>query len=286
MDTARLIGYFSDPEISEVAGVAASGANAVAMGQYCIMEHWNDSNAGNPAGSTAQFTGAMQAARQKGLKILLKPIIDCNSYVGDPNTAGWRTAINPTNMAEWIEDYFTKCFAPYLHLVDMVAVHTELGTISSTYPEYMIGLIEQIRLGGFSGPVTTSNDFDPNSSPYWTALDCIGGDAYPTIRTDSKADAVADWSGLAQQAAVAHTQTGCNIIFGELCANLGASMTAAQYEVVYDAFWEVFGPLDYFAGAFLWRWPQNGSTPPGPLMTRYASGRSSYPTCQTPAAAL
>jgi hypothetical protein len=284
MEATRLVGYFSDPEISEITGVAHSGANAVAMGPYCIMEHWNDSNAGRPVGSVAQFTQAMQSARAQGLRILLKPIIDCSSYRGDPDRAGWRAAIDPADIDAWMTDYYAKCFEPYLGLVDMVAVHTELVTISATYPAQMISLIQQIRFAGFSGPIATSNDLNPLSSPYWTALDIIGGDAYPSIRSDSMSHAVADWTALAEQAAVAHTQTGCNIMFGELLANYGSRQTPYQNSLVYQAFWEVFGNLPYFAGAFAWRWPQNGTTPAPSLMSSLSGGLKSYPTYVAPGA--
>jgi hypothetical protein len=285
MTASRYVGWFCDPEVEEVSGVARSGANAVALGPYSIMSKWNDADVGAVVGPTAQMTSAMQAARAQGLKVVLKPIIDCASYAGDPNPAGWRAVINPSNISAWMQDYWAKCFRPYLGLVDVVAIHTELATISATYPQSFIELIQEIRMAGFSGPITTSNDLNPLSSPYWTALDMIGADAYPAVRTDSLAHAVADWTPLAQQGAVASAQTGCNIFFGELAANYGIAMTSAQTNLVYEAFWEVFGPLGFWAGAIAWRWPQNGTTPPVALMSSFAGGRAAHPTYRVPEAA-
>jgi hypothetical protein len=168
-------------------------------------------------------------------------------------------------------------------LVDVVAIHTELAIISSLYPEHFIELIQEIRMAGFSGPITTSQDFDPLGCPYWPALDWIGGDAYPTIRTDTVAHAARDWQLIAEQAAVAYGQTGCNLFFGELCPNYGQAMTVAQTTVVYGAFWEVFGALDYWAGGVAWRWPQDGSTPSAELLSGLADGlaqSSSYNALQ------
>lgn len=282
--TERYVGWFCDPVIAEVTGMAKGGANAVAMGPYCIMSHWNDSNAGTPVGTNGQFISAMQSARQQGLKVVLKPIIDCNSYAGEPNTANWRASINPANMSLWIEDYYAKCFQPFLDLVDMIAIHTELVTISANYPSEMVNLIEQIRMAGFSGPITTSSDFDPANCLYWTALDCIGGDAYPTIRTDSVAHAVADWTPLAQQAQVAATQTGCNTLFGELCPNIGATLSNQQITTMWQGFWEVFGPMPSWAGAVAWRWPQDGSTPAASYMSSFTAGIATSPSYVQPQA--
>jgi Glycoside Hydrolase Family 113 len=284
MAATRFVGWFCDPEVAEVAAIAKSGANAVALGPYSIMAKWNDSDAGTVVAPSTQMVAALQAARAHGLKVVLKPIIDCRSYAGDPNPAGWRAAINPSNIAAWMQDYWVKCFRPYLSLVDVVAIHTELATISAIYPQNFIELIQEIRLAGFSGPVTTSNDFNPLSSPYWTALDMIGGDAYPEIRMDTVAHAAADWAPLAQQAAVANAQTGCNVFFGELAPNAGTAMTAAQTSVVYQAFWEVFGPLEFWAGAIAWRWPQNGGTPPAALISGFAGGRAAHPSYLAPQA--
>jgi hypothetical protein len=281
----RYVGWFCDPVLTEVAGVAKSGANTVAMGPYCIMPAWNSSTVGTLTGSTeAEYVAAMQSARAKGLKIVLKPIIDCSTYVGDPNSAGWRAAINPANISTWMESYWTTCFQPYLALVDVIAIHTELVTVSALYPSNFIELIQEIKMAGFSGPITTSNDFDPLDCPYWTALDWMGADAYPTIRTDTLAHAVADWTVLAQQAAVANAQTGLNAFFGELCANIGVAQTSAQTALVYQAFWEVFGPLEYWAGAVGWRWPQNATTPPAALMAGLISGLAAQPSFTTPQA--
>jgi len=284
--TSRYVGWFSDPELSEIAGIAKSGANSVAMGPYCVMSHWNAPNVGSMVGTTTQFLQAMSAARARGLKVVLKPIIDCSSYAGDLDTAGWRAAINPSNIASWIQDYWAKCFQPFLAHVDVVAIHTELATVSALYPNNFIELIEEIRMAGFSGPITTSNDLDPLGCRYWTALDWIGADAYPAIRSKSMADAVADWTSLAQQAAVVNTQTGCNIYFGEFCPNIGVSMSSAQAAVVYQAFWEVFGPLEFWAGVIGWRWPQNGSAPSAVLTAGLATGLAARPTFVTPLANL
>jgi hypothetical protein len=280
----RYVGWFCDPGVAEVKGIASTGANAVAMGPYCVMPGWDYATIGRNVGRESQWVTAMEQARRSGVRVVLKPIIDCTSYTGDPIGEGIRSYISPSNMSSWIQSYWETCFRPYLALVDVVAIHTELSYISSAYPQHFIELIQEIRLGGFSGPITTSNDFNPLSSPYWTALNWIGGDAYPGIRTDSMADAVADWTTVAQQAAVAHAQTGCNVFFGELGANYGQAMTGSQTSLVYQAFWEVFGPLDYWAGAIGWRWPQNGNSPPSAMSQGLVSGLSAWPSFTSPQA--
>lgn len=270
--TKRFVGWFADPVISYMSAMAAAGANAVSMGPYCRMKQWNDPTVGAMAGTPSQFIQAMQYARSKGLQVVLKPIVDSDSYQGDPNHSGFRAGINPSNITSWMSSYWTTCFKPYLPYVDAVAIHTELGTISSLYPGQIISLIQEIRMAGFAGPITTSQDFDPLGAPYWNSLDWIGGDAYPTIRTDSLSHAVTDWQTIAQQAAVANGQTGCATYFGELCPNIGKPMSAAQITTVYKAFWEVFGPLDYWAGVGIWRWPQDGSSPAPAVMTGVTGG--------------
>ena len=139
-------------------------------------------------------------------------------------------------------------------------------------------------MGGFSGPITTSNDLDPLNCRYWTALDWIGADMYPTIRTDSTSHAVADWQALAQQASVVSAQTGCNIFFGELCPNIGKSMSSAQTSLVYETLWDVFGPLPFWTGAVGWRWPQNGLAPSAGLTSGLITGLRARPSFSAPSA--
>lgn len=280
----RFVGWFADPNTSYVDGIVAAGANAVAMGPYCRMTNWNDSDVGSMVGTQAQYTQAMQYARSKGLRVVLKPIIDCLNYSGDPYNSGFRTSIYPAGISAWMSSYWATCFAPYLAYVDAIAIHTELAAISAAYPSEFISLIREIRLGGFAGPITTSQDFNPLGARYWSSLDWIGGDAYPTIRTDSLSNAVVDWQAVADQAAVVNGQTGCGVYFGELCPNYGSSMTAQQISLVYGAFWEVFGPLDYWSGVSVWRWPQDGSTPPQAAMTTLVSGLRTDSSYTAPAA--
>jgi hypothetical protein len=280
----RYVGWFSDPTVASVTAIAKSGANSVSLGPYCIMTKWNDAKLGWVNASVAQYTHVIKQARALGLKVILKPMVDCDSYRGDPVSIGFRAALNPSNIASWMQDYWTKCFQPYLSLVDVVAVHTELATISFLYPNSFLELIQEIRMAGFSGPITTSQDFDPLGCPYWTALDWIGGDAYPTIRPDTLTHAVADWSVVAQQAAVVHAQTGCNVAFGELCPNYGTTLTDTQTALVYEAFWEVFGPLDYWTGAVAWRWPQDSSTPGSARMAGLVRGLPATPAYASPQA--
>ncbi len=276
MTSPRLVGWFADPSSTYVDGIAATGANAVSMGPYCVMNYWDDSTVGSIAGNPAQLVSAMRRARASGLKVVLKPIIDCLNYRGDPDTSGYRAAINPADIGEWMSSYWATCFQPYLPFVDVVAVHTELATISMLYPANIVELIQEIRMAGFSGPITTSQDFDPSGAPYWSALDWIGADAYPTIRTDSVVNAVADWNALAEGGAVAHGATGCSTYFGEVCPNLGVTMSARQLSTVYQAFWEVFGPLEYWAGMGVWRWPQDGTAPAPALIAGVVSGLQPY----------
>ncbi|MCL2394072.1 MAG: hypothetical protein FWC87_05215 [Acidimicrobiaceae bacterium] len=284
MKATRLVGWFADAVPSYIDGIAAVGANSVALGPYYVMKNWNDSDIGKTARDAAAFISTAQYARSLGLQVVWKPIIDCDSYVGDPYDTGFRTGILPANMELWMQDYIAKCWEPFVELMDVAAVHTELSTISSLYGESFIELIAWLRSAGFSGPVTTSADFTPIDCPYWACLDWIGGDAYPTIRTDTMANAVEDWTALAQQAAVAHAQTGCGIYFGELAANAGVTLNPAQIQTIYASFWEVFGPLDWWTGLSYWRWPFSSSPPPASLTTAVTGGLRSYPDCELPAA--
>lgn len=277
MRATRLVGWFSDPVPAFADAILATGANSVSMGPYYVMANWNDSDVGTTAGSAESLIGAALYARSRGLKVVWKPIIDCNNYEGDPYNSDFRTSILPTDIERWMDDYIAKCWQPFIGLMDVAALHTELTAISTSFAAQFIQLISWLRSAGFSGPVTTSADLTPLNCPYWASLDWIGGDAYPTIRTDTYADAVEDWTALAEQAMVAHSQTGCGIYFGELAANLGVTLNPAQIQLVYRAFWQVFGPLDWWTGLGFWRWPEDSSSPPAALTTSVAAGLQSYP---------
>lgn len=284
MRTPRLVGWFADPVRSYVDGIVASGANSISMGPYQVMSSWDASDAGSSATDAATYLSVARYAKTLGLQVVWKPIVDCDSFAGDPYVTGFRNAILPADMDLWMQDYLAKCWRPFVGVFDVAAIHTELSTMSTRYGARFIELISWLRSAGFTGPVTTSSDFNPLASPYWASLDWIGGDAYPTIRTDRPSHAVADWRGLADQALLVHAQTGCGVYFGELAANAGATQSPAQTELVWNAFWEVFGPLDWWTGFGYWRWPQDSSTPPQPLMASLAAGLQSYPEYDRPAA--
>ena len=65
-----------------------------------------------------------------------------------------------------------------------------------------------------------------------------------------------------------------------------ADVFADKTALVYGAFWEVFGPLEYWSGVGAWRWPQDGSTPAAALISGLTGGLSrngSYTTQQAAA---
>jgi hypothetical protein len=122
-------------------------------------------------------------ARQRGLKVLLKPHVD-------PLDSHWRGEIGPDFTPEdWVA-WFSSYREFILHYTriaeetdcEMFSVGCELNTTVSHESEWR-DIIADVR-AIFDGPLVYADDqaeSNPNAVTWWDAMDFIGQDAYPTL---------------------------------------------------------------------------------------------------------
>lgn len=148
-----------------------------------------------PAGRAAprrRIAGAIDAARQAGLRVTLRPYLDRLD-------GGWRGQIAPGSIRRWFQSYerFILEFARVAqkHGVNTFVVGSEMVSISGQSARWK-GLVKRVR-SRFHGTVTYQANWDEAGRlKWWNALDAISISAYyPLTRTPSPsvADIVTGW---------------------------------------------------------------------------------------------
>ena len=263
----RQFGFFCDPSAPLVDQVAATGVGGISMGPYFSEQQSTDSNVGTLVNaSESTIIGQMERARANGLRVTSKPMIDAQSY---PDGGGWRAYLSPADPLAWFNDYWTRGIEPYLGASDSLIVYTELNTISAKYPDLWRGLIAKIRQAGFTGPISSDADLSTTTTPWYAALDWLGGSFYPSIDLSTDFTALRDWRTVAAQMGSAHQVTGLPIFMGEV--GVAGISTAWQVRWI-ETMGEVLGPESWWAGLSYWRWSQDPSNVMAPETQRAFAG--------------
>ena len=127
------------------------------------------------------------AAHQRGISVMVRPLMDDTNIIAATNGAQWRGTVSPTDPAAWFQNYLTTVILPYAGLsgIDMFDVGSELTTLGFTYPDRWSTLISTLR-STYQGERLTFSSTDwyglpGQSQPYPSfapALDLIGVDAF------------------------------------------------------------------------------------------------------------
>jgi hypothetical protein len=230
---------------------------------------------------------AIARAQALGLKVMLKPHVDCQN--GD-----WRGNIVPDPAGEWFRSYrrFILHYAQIAESLgcEQLCVGTELDNTTNGHESEWRAIIDSVR-ARFTGPITYAANWDSYRSkvPFWSAVDEVGIDAYfPLTGTNNPTvpQLVSAWnnSWLPDIEAL-QSQVQKPILLTEIgyrsvdSANIrpwdygmqGPVDTAEQRDC-YDAAFQVFWSKPWFRGFFWWNWEpspnqggpdNNGYTPFG-----------------------
>lgn len=253
---------------ADVTAMRAAGFNTVTTGNYNLIQRWDDSHVGvDKSGSNASTIAAYSGAKRAGMKVVSKTLIDpysSSAFAGDPDNRGWRATFRPADMSAWGDDLYEQLIAPALPYCDMILMETELQDIANDprAPAIFANLVARIRKA--APHVIISNSGNEFVTGWSQLLDWVGVDIYwPMTDVDSFAQCVTDWQKLADQMFTVWNKTGKPIYFGELnVAGLGQTLvngvptayTDSQWLNTHRAFFNVMGPLPYFAGFTWWRW--------------------------------
>lgn len=215
-----------------------------------------------------------KTARQKGLKIMIKPQIWFHHgyYTGD------YTLDTEQNWKAWEKNYesFILDYAQLADSVnaDMFCIGTELKNFVQERPAFWIGLISKIKKV-YSGPLTYAGNWDNFSRiPFWSSLDYIGIDAYFPLsesRTPSVEELEQGWKPVINEIEQVVRKAKRPVIFTEFgykSVDFAAarpwehrsseSVNLEAQKNGYEALFKVFYAKLWFKGGFLWNWyPKN-----------------------------
>lgn len=157
--------------------LAATGADSVALIPVWYMET-GESAAIAPTDQTASdasVIAAIRRAKALGLKVVLKPHVNCRD--GRPTPA-----IHPRDAKAWFASYrnfllhYAKIAAD--EQADLLVVGVELLTMAPRHKAEWEAMIADAR-AAYHGPMTyAANWYDFELVPFWGALDYVGVDAY------------------------------------------------------------------------------------------------------------
>jgi hypothetical protein len=275
---------FSSPTFQQsLRNLAATGANYVTLDIPLYQTNVNTTDV-QDAGNTptaASLTSAIQLAHSLGMHVMIKFSV----YPGDGQ---WEAYINPTDRDTWFNNY-QSTITPFVQLaqadgVEEICIGTELIDMStdssnSTNAAHWEALIAAIR-GMYSGKLTYGanwgdvNGFadEKDHISWWPSLDYIGIDAYFDLSGDgSVSSLMSSWdswnkSNIGPLQAqygkpVLFTEIGYKSIFDSYTdpwnSGESGSPDEAQQANDYQALFEYWDQVPYFAGVQLWDWSSN-----------------------------
>lgn len=214
----------------------------------------------------------IQKAHDQGLKVMVKPQLwSATEWVGE-------LSFDTEDNWDIFEKNYTMFIMDWVHIaadmeVEMFCIGTELAKFVQHRPNYWNNLIADIRQV-YTGQLTYASNWDKYQAvPFWSALDCIGVDAYfPLIpdKTPSVCHIIEAWKPykeelynytVEQQKPILFAEFGylsldaCAYKTWELEANMKTtSMNEEAQANALQALFEVFGTEEWWLGGFQWKW--------------------------------
>jgi hypothetical protein len=141
--------------------------------------------------SYAPTTGEMQtfvtAAHQRGMSVMVRPLMNDGNIIAATNGAQWRGTVAPSDPTAWFTAYYNTILLPFASLngLDAVDIGSELTTLAFTYPDRWTTLISNLRAVRPGVRVTYSSvdwyaipgGYQPYPS-FAPSLDLLGVDAF------------------------------------------------------------------------------------------------------------
>jgi hypothetical protein len=233
----------------------------------------------NNTPTDASLVTAIQEAHSLGLMVTLKPHVD-------PNDGNWRAFIDPTNRAEWFQNYdvYLKHYAQIAQAngVEQYVIGTELidmtsATHNSSNTAYWDGLISDVR-SMYSGQLGYAANWGPTGSVldeknqigFWDKLDFAGLDAYYPLSTatdDSVPSLEAAWAVNGPDVQAFAAKVNKPLIITEIGyqSTKDSYLAPGNYQTsngvddsgqanAYQAFFSYWSSSNLLKGIYLWEW--------------------------------
>ncbi len=214
--------------------------------------------------------GCTQFAREKGLKVFLKPHIWFfhGAYTGDfelSSEEDWQ--VWEQNYMNYILDF--ALLADSLD-IEVFSIGVELKNFVHNRPEFWNVLADTVKKV-YKGKITYSANWDNyNNIPFWNKMDFMGINSYFPLsdkKTPTLEDLLIGWEEHYLAIKEYREEFSISVIFTEYGYksidylanepwnpdNSGGVNLEAQ-KIAYEAIYEKFWTEEWFAGGFIWKW--------------------------------
>jgi hypothetical protein len=269
----------------------ADGGNQVTINVWQYQDN-KDSLTIAPGSNSASDTlvnAAIDAIQARGMKVGLRPHVNCSNGDSNSHIPGGNTWFNGSNgYRNYINHYAGIAAAQN---IDLFCVGAELSNTEWQSSSWR-SVINDVRNLGYAGQLTYSAISQAEgSSPvagsvnWWDAVDYIGIDAYYPLTTNfnpTRAQLKAAWASRATQIGTWYNALPANqkrpILFTEVgytsldgtntnpaATNISATIDQQEQADCYDAmFSQLWGKQSWFAGSDVWCWEVYSPAVPNP----------------------
>ncbi len=137
--------------------------------------------------TTAEMQTLITAAHQRGMSVMVRPLMNDGNIIAATGGAQWRGTVLPSDPTAWFTAYYNSILLPYASLngLDAVDIGSELTTLAFTYPDRWTTLVANLRAVRPGVRVTYSSvdwyALPGQQQPYPSfapSLDLLGVDAF------------------------------------------------------------------------------------------------------------
>lgn len=268
--------FMTEAAVQSMERLASNGLNWICIPVNCFQETFYSLNIFSLFGRTQtdeEVRFAIQKAKSLGLKVCLKPMVDCLDR-------SWRARINfPTET----DDYWDKWFASYTRFmtyyaalaesegVEMLCTGCEMAGMDSQADrcEKLIAEVRKVYTGTVMHNI---NHGDELRFPWLGCVDVIGISAYYPVSEpgDNSLDTMLkNWAKRREQVRACHEHYGKPVMFAEIGVRNERGCTMYPWDFkyrpdapydeqeqadFYEAAMRTMWDEPYFCGFFWWDW--------------------------------
>lgn len=173
--------------LDHLAGLGVDSVSAVVIFQQSTYTS-SDPQLESSTATPAEIQTLINDAHQRGISVMIRPLMDDTNIIAATNGAQWRGTVLPTDPAAWFSAYYNNVVQPYASLagIDAFDLGSELTTLAFTFPNRWSSLITTLRSQFPALRLIYSSGFDWTALPgqpqpypsFAPSLDLLGVDAF------------------------------------------------------------------------------------------------------------